>query len=314
MKKISLILICILTLVCSLCVVPASAAPVDPTVADNFVNIRGSWVIDEEDGYTVIKQDDWIPSATSYRRMYAYKDAFEDFELSFDMRLDSTASAEAWAGVGFLKGKQNLVMEEGGYLLALKGYGRLCLYNWSQTKELAYYMIPGEDAEQHGWHRYRIQAAEGILKISVDGEIVMEVEDNSFVRGFWSLNAGDSCCSYRSIDVSGTVVDMTVKDYPNDGGYSEEQLEDALGKFEENIAGNLDPYGDRNLTEGGASKAVHSFLEDTLIFIGKHYPASYTQLFVAGIVLALLFSALAAWYIRKIVIIKRRLGGKGHEE
>lgn len=314
MKKRLFLMVLLLAVLISFCAVPAHALPIDPDSEDSFVNIRGNWVVSREDGVPVIRQDDWISTGTSFRRMYAYRDAYEDFDLSFEMRIDSAASAEAWAGIGFLKGKQNLSMEEGGYLLALKDYGRLCLYNWSQTKELAYFNIPGETAGSHVWHRYRICAADGMLEIYVDGEKVIQAEDSSFVRGFWSLNAGDTCCSFRNLDISGTVVDMSVKDYPNDGGYTEEELEDALHRFEESVGESTEAYGDRNLTNGGASKGVHSFLEDTFIFIGKHYPASYTQLFVAGILLAALFAGLAGWYIYRIVAIKRRIGGRKNEK
>ena len=274
---------------------------------DNFLVVRGDWEV-SEDG--AVSQVDTISSSTSYKRMLAYKDAYKNVTIEFEMLYIAASSSEAWCGVAFNKAMATDSMELSGYLVALKDYGRLQLYNWNKTQVLGDVDVVGENASNNGdthqWRSYKIICEGENILIYVDGQKLIDVTDSTYSQGYISLNAGDSTCSFRNIKIDGEVVKMTVYTQPSDGDISQEELERRNKHFNENKNEGKEVDVGSSLSRGSIGKIIKNYLEDTFIDVGNKTPKSYLQLFVIGIIVAVLFVGASAFLIIKTIKAGKR--------
>lgn len=200
MKKIiSLLVIPLLLLIM---VLPARAADdittiVDPLTenAGNFTSYGGSWEF-TKDGYV---QVDPMVSGSSWHYGSYFKYAYEDFDVSFRMRLMETGDAEGYAGVMFRKTKPTDTIEHSGYALVLKGYGQLALYDWTKTQII--FSIPIENPYE--WHDYDIEIQGYKMKFYVDGKLRHSITNGAFSSGYISLTTATASATFADFEITG---------------------------------------------------------------------------------------------------------------
>lgn len=163
--------------------------------AGNFTSYGGSWEFTEE-GYS---QLDSMVSGSSWHYGSYFKNAYEDFDLSFSMKLKETGDPEGYAGILFRKTKPNDTLEFSGYALVLKEYGQLALYDW--TKSQVIFSIPLDNPL--GWHDYKIEANGFKMKFYVDGELRHSIANDAFSSGYISFTTATASAIFADFEITG---------------------------------------------------------------------------------------------------------------
>lgn len=163
--------------------------------AGNFTPYGGTWEY-TEDGYT---QTDPMISGSSYNYGSYFKYAYEDFAVSFRMKIHKVGDSEGYAGILFRKAKPNDTAEMSGYLLSLKGYGTLYLQDWTQTQTL--FGIPIDNP--YDWHTYKFEVEGNKIRCYVDDELRHSITNGAFASGFFSFTTGTASASFADFEIVG---------------------------------------------------------------------------------------------------------------
>lgn len=200
MKKIMSFLVALLLLLTMAQPFKADAYPEQVTDsltedAGNFTPYGGTWEY-TEDGYT---QTDSMISGTSYHYGSYFQYAYEDFTVSFRMKIHEVGDAEGYAGVLFRKAKPNDTAQMSGYLMSLKGYGSLFFQDWTQTQTL--FQIPLDNP--YDWHTYKFEVEGSRIKLYVDGELRQSITNGAFASGYFAFTTGTASASFADFEISG---------------------------------------------------------------------------------------------------------------
>lgn len=186
-------------------VLPCNAEAYPETVQDsltedkgNFTSYGGSWEY-TEDGYT---QTDSMISGTSYHYGSYFQYSYEDFTVSFRMKLNKVGDSEGYAGMLFRKAKPDDTTEASGYMMAVKGYGSIYFQNWSETKTI--FQLPLDTPYE--WHTYKFEVEGTKIKFYLDGKLCQSIHDSDFSSGYFSFTTGTSSATFADFEISGTPI------------------------------------------------------------------------------------------------------------
>lgn len=201
MKK----LICFLAtvfLMATMVVHPVNAEGYPEQVSDkltkesgNFIPYGGTWEY-TEDGYT---QTDSMISGTSYHYGSCFQYAYENFKVSFRMKIHEVGDTEGYAGVLIRKAKPDDTAQMSGYLMSLKSYGSLFFQDWTQSQTL--FQIPIDNP--YDWHTYKFEVEGNRIKLYVDDVLRQSITNGAFSAGYFSFTTGTASASFADFQISG---------------------------------------------------------------------------------------------------------------
>ena len=179
---------------------------------------------------------------------------YDDFEVQFELKADGRYADNYWAGFAFRKDHPSDWYNQSGFLLYYRYNGEICLYKPSgiiasvQTGKIL-----------ANFHSVKISAQGSTIKVYVDGNLYLNITDDTYRSGYFGLNVLGVGARFDNLKISGIPVENEI--YYVRGGEGNVIAEyDGLGNLvAEYVYGN-----NQRLAKINSDKTIDYYLNDHL--------------------------------------------------